>query len=282
MSDETNALSGEQDAIVETERVEATSVDETAAQADDNAENAEQGDNPGDEADKANAEAEESEQAEKSNEDDKPKRNKTTARERISQLTQQKRDAEREAARWKEQFERATKAERPDPNKYDDPDEYQSDLAAYKVEQRQAAGLDESAKYAETRAKEAVAQAYQERILDFAAETPDFHAVANNPSLPITPVMAEEIMDSDYGPQVQYHLGKNPREAAQIAALSPREQIRAIGRIEARVSTPVTKRVTQAPAPIKPVAGNRTPASFDPNKASVEDYIKKRNEGWGG
>jgi hypothetical protein len=283
MSDETNALSGEQDAIVETGQETATPADETAAQADENAETAEQGEQPGDEADDGEAKAEDKDaKADDSDDEDKPKRNRKSASERISQLTQIRRDLERENERLKSRLERTAKLERPDPNKYDDPDEYSSDLAAYKVRKAEADDLQESAKDAETRASQALAEAYNERVMDFAAETPDFYTVAQNPALPISPVMAQEIMDSDVGPQVQYYLGKNPREAAQIAALPPGQQIRAIGRLEARVSAPAPKRVTQAPAPIKPVAGNRTPASFDPNKASVEDYIKKRNEGWAG
>jgi hypothetical protein len=282
MTDETNALSGAQDAIAETTLETAEPADNTAAQAEDKAKEAEQGANPGDEADKAKAEAEDGDTADDPDDEGKPKRNRKTASERIKQLTQIRRDLERENERLKAQAERSSKLERPDPNKYDDPDEYQSDLAAYKVRRSSVDDLNASAQDAEARAKEMAARAYQERVMDFAAETPDFQSVAGNPALPITPVMAEEIVDSDYGPQVQYYLGKNPRMAAQIAALSPREQIRAIGRLEARVSSPATKRVTQAPQPIKPVAGTRTSAAFDPEKATVEEYIRKRNEGWTG
>lgn len=286
MADENNALSGEQDAIAE--NVQETVQDEAApaddaAQADAEADDAEQGDKPGDEASKAKVEAEDDDAtADESDDEDKPKRNRKSAKERISQLTQQKRDAEREAARLRAQLDRYKEAQRPDPNKYDDPDEYASDLAAYKVRQSSAVDIEESAKAAQQSAQQALAAAYQERVMDFAAETPDFQAVAGNPALPITEVMAEQIMDSDVGPQVQYYLGKNPREASRIAALSPAQQIREIGRLEARVSTPAPKRITQAPAPIKPVAGNRVNKAFDPEKASVEEYVAKRRDGWGG
>lgn len=278
MTDDTNALSGEQDAIAEAEQVEATPADD-AAQAEDKAKPAEQGDNPGDEADKAKAEAEDSDKADESEEEDKPKRNKKSASERISQLTQIRRDQEREIERLRAQLDRVSKLERPDPNKYDDPDEYSSDLAAYKLRKSQADDLQESAKAAQQSAQQALHAAYQERVMDFAAETPDFQAVAANPALPITEVMAEQIMDSDVGPQVQYFLGKNPREAARIAALSPAQQIREIGRIEAKVSMPAPKRVTQAPEPIKPVAGKRTNPAIDLDKMDMAEFARKWKEG---
>lgn len=278
MSDENNALSGAQDDIAETEQVEATPVDD-AAQADAEATEAEQGDNPGDEADEAKAKAEDSDKADDSDEDGKPKRNKKSASERISQLTQIRRDQEREIERLKQQLERVSKLERPDPNKYDDPDEYTSDLAAYKFRQSQASELQESAKAAQEGAQKALQAAYNERVMDFASETPDFQTVAFNPSLPITPVMAETIMDSDVGPQVQYYLGKNPREAARISALSPAQQIREIGRLEARVLSPAPKRVTQAPEPIKPVAGNSKPRLSYSQDMSMEEYAQLRKAG---
>lgn len=277
MTDETNALSSEQDAIAATEQDVATPADD-AAQAEAETKDVEQGKNPGDEASKEKAEAEEGDDADEG----KSKRNRKSASERISQLTQIRRDLERENQRLKAQVERTQKLERPDPNNYDDPDEYQSDLAAYKVRKSSADDLDASAKDAETRAQQAMYEAYQERVLDFAAETPDFQSVAGNPALPITETMGREIMDSEFGPQVQYFLGKNPAEARRISALPINQQIREIGRIEARVSAPAPKRITQAPEPIKPVAGKRVNPVFDPEKASTEEYIKKRREGWAG
>lgn len=274
MSDDNNALSGEQDAIAESELETAETPDESAAQAEAEADDAEQGDEPGDEAEKAKADAED-----KDADDDKPKRNKKSAIERISQLTQIRRDQEREIERLRTQLERVSKLERPDPNKYDDPDEYSSDLAAYKFKRSQADDLRESAQAAQQSAQQALQAAYNERLMDFAAETPDFHTVAMNPALQITPVMAEQIMDSDLGPQVQYYLGTNPREAARIAALSPAQQIREIGRLEARVSSPAPRRVTQAPAPIKPVAGNSKPRLSYSDDMSMEDYAKLRAAG---
>ncbi|MCP4410179.1 MAG: hypothetical protein GY807_21040 [Gammaproteobacteria bacterium] len=273
MIDENAAVSSEEDENTEstTETVDPT--DNPVAQAETTDEAAEQGDKPGDDAAKAEIEAEDSEKAL----DKKP--NRKTASQRIGELTQIRRDQEREIARLNAQLERTQKLERPDPEKYVDPDEYTSDLAAYKIRTSQTDDLQAGVQDAKTRAGEVLIAAHQERVMDFSHEAPDFHQVAGDPSLQITPNMANEIMDSEFGPQIQYALGKNPREAARISQLSQTRQIREIGRLEAEVSRPAPKRVTQAPAPIKPVAGNSKPRLSYSEDMSMEDYAKMRAAG---
>lgn len=278
MVDENDAVSSETDELANTETtetVEAKPADD-AAQAEAKTDDAEQGDNPGDEADKADAKAEDDDKA-----DDKPKPNRKSAKERISQLTTIRRDQEREIAALRAKLERTQKLERPDPSKYEDPDEYSSDLAAFKVRTSETGDIEASVKDVEQRSAQVAVEAFNERLMDFMPDAPDFEQVANNPLLlsKLTPTMAKEMLDSDYGPQVQYYLGKNPREAANIASMSPTQQIRAIGRLEAEVSRPVQKRVTQAPAPIKPVGGTSKPRmSYSPDM-SMADYKKMREAG---
>jgi hypothetical protein len=66
--------------------------------------------------------------------------------------------------------------------------------------------------------------------------------------------MARAIQASEIGPDVLYHLGTNPKEAARIARLDPILQAREIGKIEVQLgSAPPVKRTSNAPAPIDPV-----------------------------
>ena len=86
------------------------------------------------------------------------------------------------------------------------------------------------------------------------AKYDDFESVAYNPSLPVTDHMAATIQSSDIGPDIIYHLGQNPKEAARISRLSPLLQAREIGKLEASLAaTPPVKRTSTAPAPINPV-----------------------------
>jgi len=134
------------------------------------------------------------------------------------------------------------------PSKDLDPDAYAEALA-----ERKAAEL--LARREAERERMALVEAYHEREEAVRDKYDDFEKVAYNPSLPITPVMAETIQASDVGPELAYYLGSNPREADRISRLSPYLQAKEIGKIEAKLAdNPVPiKKTTSAPAPIKPV-----------------------------
>lgn len=146
---------------------------------------------------------------------------------------------------------------------------------------------------AERRAQELIAQRENERQQAQVLETyhdkedeargkyADFDQVAYNPNLRITPQMAEAIRLSDVGPEVAYHLGMNPQEAARISRLSPIAQAKEIGKLEVEVTkAPPVKKTTSAPEPIRPVASRSTPTpvldTTDPRSTSsmsTSDWI---------
>lgn len=100
----------------------------------------------------------------------------------------------------------------------------------------------------------ALVEAYHEREEAVRDKYDDFEMVAYNPELPVTEVMARAIQASEIGPEVLYHLGTNPKEAARISRLDPILQAREIGKIEVQLgSAPPVKRTSNAPAPIDPV-----------------------------
>lgn len=216
--------------------------------------------------------------------DEKPKENRS--QERFDKLTARRREAERraadaegEAARLRERLKRY-ETPAPKESEFGSYDEYQAALSAHNSRQVFKQEHEDDARDAEDRAKAAtneaasVAQeAFRERAEEFASRVPDFHEKVNDPSLPVTGPMRDQILASDNGPQVAYYLATHRSEAAQIAGLtSEREVARAIGRIEGRLSVPPPRKVTQAPTPIKPVAtGSGSQGSFDPSKASVDD-----------
>jgi hypothetical protein len=99
-----------------------------------------------------------------------------------------------------------------------------------------------------------ILEAYHEKEEDARTKYDDFEQVAYNPSIRITPMMAEAIQSSEAGPDVAYYLGANPKEAERISRLSPISQAKEIGKLEAKlVSDPPVKRTSSAPAPITPV-----------------------------
>ena len=95
---------------------------------------------------------------------------------------------------------------------------------------------------------------------------PDWHQVVSSDRGPTTPVMLEQIKESDNGPDIAYYLAKHPGEAQRIAGLSVPSQIREVARLGARLENDTPTRPS-APPPIKPIAVAAKPV-VDP----VADY----------
>ena len=109
------------------------------------------------------------------------------------------------------------------------------------------------------RQQRALLEAYHDREETARDKYDDFEMVAYNPDLPVTEAMAEAIQASEVGPDVLYHLGANPKEAARISRLRPILQAREIGKIEAQLgAAPPIKKTSNAPAPIAPVTARTT------------------------
>lgn len=151
----------------------------------------------------------------------------------------------------------------------------------------QVADLDEKA--AEARKQIEIRQAAERQIIDKTwhegveaakGRYADYDAVALTDTFPVTPEMAELIKTSDVGPDVLYWLGQNRQVSAQIAALpSPVEVARAIGRIEASITTPKARTQTMAPDPINPVKGTGAAVGKDPDKMSYAEFKAYRESG---
>ena len=111
----------------------------------------------------------------------------------------------------------------------------------------------------------------------------DYEKVAY--TAPISDLMAEVIKASDIGPDLAYHLGKNPEEAERISALPPLLQAKEIGKLEVKIMNQPAEKVkaSNAPAPIKPIGSHGKTDSSDPSKMSMEEYHafrKKQNASW--
>lgn len=95
---------------------------------------------------------------------------------------------------------------------------------------------------------------------------------------PTTP-WAVAIMSADNGDEIAYYLGKNLDEAKAIAAMDPVAQIRAIGRLEAKLAAnpPEPPPKSKAPPPITPLTGTET-ATVGDKPLTYEAWLKQRNK----
>lgn len=189
----------------------------------------------------------------------------------------------------------------PDPEKFETVAEYLKAVRAYdraQVERVLAQKLEERDKQASQKTAEQKRQeTFQTRSESFKKDHPDFDEVVSDPSLPVSRVMAEQILESDLGPQIAYHLATNPEEAARISRLPEGAQIREIGKLEARLElqkpaageeadeqAPLPPK-PKAPPPIAPVRKSApVEKPFDPNDAkqaesmSADEWDRKYRE----
>lgn len=155
-------------------------------------------------------------------------------------------------------------------------EEYVAAVADYKAEQKFQQLIERQSQQEAERQKQGRHEAFIEKAETFASTTPDFNEVAFNPRLAITDVMADVLDLSERGPEILYWLGKNPEEALRIARLPPVHASLEIGRLEARISAPQPKTVTQAPPPIRPLSGGSGSALVDPDKMTSDEWRKWR------
>jgi hypothetical protein len=196
---------------------------------------------------------------------------------RVQQLIRDKRTADALAANSAAQAaalrERMQNAGRP--QDYRAPEEYTRAVAEQAVREAGAEMLARQAAQAQDFASRAAQEAWTETTAEFRHKVPDFDAVAHNPNLTVTPIMADAIRESSRGAEIAYFLGKNPAEAARIASLPPVSQATAIARLETRAGGAQAS-VSRAPQPVGTLSGRSGGAGKPLEEMSFEEYRRAR------
>jgi len=102
---------------------------------------------------------------------------------------------------------------------------------------------------------------FEERTEAFKAKATDFDEVVSgfvNKGGKFTDAVRELVIESDVGPQLTYHIAKNPSIANKLNSLPPLQAAKEIARLEDTLSKPSTK-ATKAPAPLTTVKGGAGP-----------------------
>lgn len=227
-------------------------------------------------------------QAEAKEEADQPRDEKGRfkgVQDRINELTRARREAEREAAYWRElanqgQQKAPEPAPKPTADKFGSYDEYVEALADWKAEQKVSEALakqsKQSAEVAQRRAEEAQVQTWAQRQESARQALPDYDEVLGSADVGIARHVEQTILDSERGPEVAYHLAKNPDIVRALNSMSPLAAAREIGKLEAGLNLkPTPKPVSKAPEPIKPINSGRS-AQPDLTSVSMEEYMKLR------
>jgi hypothetical protein len=242
-------------------------------------------------------------EGEDSQQEPEPEKKGKSAQERIDELTATAREAERRAAEAERKLRETEEAKEPkeeatplpegllegepDPKDYEYGEadsKYIKDSATFHAEvayKRQKMLDDMNTQF------KAIDEGYQERAEKAVERYPDFEekvvkgAQGETPTWVATPVMSLAMKTSDVGPDVAYHLATNPEESKRIAALSPLEQAREMGRLEGKFTyqeKPPAKKVSEAPEPPTQVtkgAGGKFKVSEDTDDFTAFDKSYK-------
>lgn len=209
---------------------------------------------------------------------------KQTAQERIDEVTRLRRDAEREAEYWKKAAlakEKETPSEPPKPQAaqlpqrpaiehFETTTEYEDAL----FEWRDRVKAIEGENTTRQRQYDSALATFNDRARVFRAEHPDFDETIESPVFSTS--MRAAILQSENGPQVAYYLGQsvNFSEAERIRSLPVESQLLELGRLEMKLEIArKTKKVTSAPAPIKPVGMGGAGGEVDPSKMTVQEWM---------
>lgn len=235
-----------------------------------------------------------------------------TAQERINELTRARRQAEREAAELRKRLEalearaepkepapkepEAAKKEalagppKPDDFEFGELDsEYIAAVVKYEAGQQIAEFRQSIAQEREQAAaaeqQRAMQEKFQQQAVRGKEKYDDFEEKvvrgAQEGAWPLSETLGPLLVESEVGEDIAYHLATNPQEAEEVFRLSPVEQARYFGKVEAKFSAaraaatggeaekPATTRAPKAPAPVPPVKG--AGGRFQPS-ASTDDF----------
>lgn len=228
----------------------------------------------------ANSEAEVESTSEADTDTEKQEKRPSRAQERIRTLVSERNEAQAQAAQSIERLTRLREGLQL-PENFDDLDynQQQQLLTRQAINMARAEDAAYEANAANSRANQKTVDTFAIKAETARAKIPDFDVVVNNPNLPINATMAEIIVESDRAPELAYHLGKNPAEAARISVLPLHRQGAELAKLESKLSPPSNARkVSAAPPPPKTIGGGAAPATKDPADMSMPEYLKWHNQ----
>lgn len=167
---------------------------------------------------------------------------------------------------------------------------YSGEQAAQLAELRgREAARQELARERAEQAQRTARAAFNERQASFAKDTPDYHEVISNPRFTQSEALLGELMASEEGPALAYHLAKNLNEANRFNSMSPVEVARAVTRLESKMIAEREKakearnQITSQPTPAPKLEGGEgsgatvKPDSSDSDSLSDAEWARRRN-----
>lgn len=211
---------------------------------------------------------------------------------RVSKLTAQKAEAQREVEYWKKialeakgQQPAAVGEVKPEDKKptfidYNDIEAYSEAVATWTAERAVQKAL---ANQDADRGSRTVLSDYETRLTAFKKITPDFDEVFEDLNgIQLAPEVMNGVLESEIGPQLAYYLATNLNVVQRLNSLSPHKRLIELGKLEAQLEQPrtepeSTKKASSAPAPLKTPTGGVQPRKLD-STLSPDEWIRERNK----
>ena len=231
-----------------------------------------------------------------SDEEEKPKKPSRRSRRIQSLVAERNYYREQVDSLMAERAALMAQAEDPAPPRmsdYDTEEEYQRALYRYDADmiarnrsvEAQVRSIDARIDHATREENESLKSSFATRQAEFARETPDYNEVLERAKdLPINPIAAKAIIESDNGPGVQYYVAKNRAAYDRLMSLRTPEQVyMEVGRLNAIVNSrkfkkPKPKKTTTgAPKPISRPRGTARAESLESlyMKEDITEWVKR-------
>ena len=215
--------------------------------------------------------------------DDPEKRGSRRLERRIGQAIRRAAEARAEADLYKRQLEELkpkTPADTGAPRieNFDDVEKYAEAREKYAREQERKTLETERQTKANREEMENLVSSWEKKAERGEGKYEDWEEIVGELK-PSSPLHAA-IMEADNGEDIAYYLGKNLEEAKRIVALSPRAQIREIGKLETKLAAepPKPRAPSKAPAPITPITGTKAAEVAEVKDGmTYQDFVKVIN-----
>ena len=206
-------------------------------------------------------------------EEEKPKKKSRTQR-RIERITRENVELREKLADTKPE----PKGE-PEEINIDDFDDYDKYLEAVRDQETKV----KEPKVDDEQPKLFADEALRDAVEDGAEDYDDFDTMIRAKDLALTGSILGTVLESEIASDILYHLANNKDETRKIAGMTPRQQTKALMKIELSLEskprgTVKKKKISKAPEPITPVDGNAPKAtSLDDDDISFGEYEKEFN-----
>lgn len=174
----------------------------------------------------------------------------------------------------------------PKPEDFKTVGEYTRALVKYEAEQAGKKGQQNAVQERQQAHANQIISEFGKRQADFMKATPDYEEVLSDCDVDVPPLAQQYLVESEFGPQLAYHLAKNPDDITRLQKLSPARQLAELGKLEARFEKPADapnkaaagsqNGVSRAPAPIQPLEAKTTPVVKDPSQMSFQELRAHR------